>query len=181
MEQEDHLKKQKLISNVDGEEDNGWSPTVASHSDVAQPTSDDIVPGGPRQECHHGYVKEANKILRFAKHHADVHLQFCQPGEPRGLLFMIYSDAAFASRRDFSKVAICASWSTTKSLWAKRATTTARSSLSAEPQAASEAAVALLYTCIFWRLLWTPHLDLEAMTTARLGHALCLIIAMALC
>ena len=52
----------------------------------------------------------------------------------------------------------------------------ARSSLSAEAQAASEAADTLLYTCIFWKLIWMPHLDLEAPATAHLPHRPCLIV-----
>ena len=134
-------------------------------------------------------LREANKILRFAKHHSDVRLQFRPLGEPQNLTFMIYSDAAFASRQDLSSqggyllilvhkdvrmgsegyynVVDWRSWKLPR---------VARSSLSAESQAASEAADTLLYTCTFWRLLWMPYLDLEAVSTARLHCAPCLII-----
>lgn len=46
----------------------------------------------------------------------------------------------------------------------------ARSSLSAESQAASESADALLFTCLFWNLVFHPHLPLEESSSAQLQH-----------
>ena len=46
----------------------------------------------------------------------------------------------------------------------------ARSTLSAESQAASEAADAMLFASTFWNLLWKPWLPLDSLTTARCQH-----------
>ena len=102
---------------------------------------------------------------------------------------MIYSDAAFASRQDLSSqggyLLMMVHKDVTKGAeghynlvdWRSwKLPRVARSSLSAEAQAASEAADTLLYTCIFWRLIWLPHLELGAMTTAKLLHRPCLIV-----
>ena len=46
----------------------------------------------------------------------------------------------------------------------------ARSSLSAESQAASECADSLLFVTTFWKILWQPHLALEDEKTPVLVH-----------
>eukprot|EP00435_Cladocopium_sp_Y103_P055305 s2481_g18.t1 len=51
-----------------------------------------------------------------------------------------------------------------------------RSTLSAESQAASEAADSLLFTCTFWNLLWEPWLPLDALTTAKPAKAPHLVV-----
>ena len=134
-------------------------------------------------------LKEANKILRFAKHNADVHLQFRCLGGPQELTFIVYSDAAFATRQDYSSqggyllllvhrdgthgsegnynLVDWRSWKLPR---------VARSSLSAESQAASEASDVLLHACTFWNLVWLPHSNLEALSTARLQHPPSLVI-----
>ena len=46
----------------------------------------------------------------------------------------------------------------------------ARSSLSAESQPTAEAADALLFTCLFWRLIFNPQLPIDSDTSAQLRH-----------
>ena len=46
----------------------------------------------------------------------------------------------------------------------------ARSSLSAESQATAEAADALLFTCLFWRLIFSPELPIDQDASAQLRH-----------
>ena len=202
LEQEDYLKKQKPISfpeegetrPVTERERSSLRALIGKLQWPATQTSPHLQAmistlAGRVKDATTETLREANKILRFAKHHSDVRLQFRPLGEPQNLTFMIYSDAAFASRQDLSSqggyllilvhkdvrmgsegyynVVDWRSWKLPR---------VARSSLSVESQAASEAADTLLYTCTFWRLLWMPYLDLEAVSTARLHCAPCLII-----
>ena len=45
----------------------------------------------------------------------------------------------------------------------------ARSTLSAESQAASEAADSLLFTSTFWNLIWKPWAPLDDLKTSKVG------------
>ena len=47
-------------------------------------------------------LKEANKALRYAKQYADVGFRFQKLGKPEEMTFIIYNDAAFASRADLT-------------------------------------------------------------------------------
>ena len=47
-------------------------------------------------------LAEGNKMLRFANHHSDVKLDYQFLGPINELTFLVYCDAAFASRADLS-------------------------------------------------------------------------------
>ena len=124
-----------------------------------------------------------NKVLRMAKANADVGLHYHALGDVNNISFMVFSDATYASRddlssqggyllcmvhhevisgkEDFYNVMDWRSWKLAR---------VARSSLSAESQAASESADALLFTCLFWNLVFHPHLPLEESSSAQLQH-----------
>ena len=124
-----------------------------------------------------------NKVLRMAKANADVGLHYHALGDVNDITFLVFSDATYASRDDLSSQGgylLCMvhhdvvdgnegfynvldwrSWKLAR---------VARSSLSAESQAASESADALLFTCLFWKLIFHPHLPLEDSTSAQLRH-----------
>ena len=113
-------------------------------------------------------LKEANKALRFAKQHSDVTLQHKRLGDPSELAFMTCCDAAFASRADLSSQGGYLVTMVNKDVttgqegsyqlidWRSwKLPRVARSSLAAESQAASEAADAMLYASMFWKLMGT--------------------------
>ena len=50
-----------------------------------------------------------------------------------------------------------------------------RSSLSAEAQAASETADAMMYNITFWQLIWHPTLAIDDMTACQLPHKPCIV------
>ena len=124
-----------------------------------------------------------NKVLRMAKANADIGLQYHSLGTVNDITFLVFSDATYASRDDLSSQGgylLCMvhhdvingkednynvldwrSWKLAR---------VARSSLSAESQAASESADALLFTCLFWNLIFHPHLPLEDSSSAQLRH-----------
>ena len=128
-------------------------------------------------------LDQANKALRYAKENADVGLDFRYLGGPKDITFIAYSDASFASRHDLSSqggylvamvhrdvtsgieghynVVDWRSWKLAR---------VARSTLSAESQAASEAADALLFATTFWNLVWKPWAPLDNLKTARLEN-----------
>ena len=104
-------------------------------------------------------------------------------GDPREVTVLGYTDANFASRKDLSSqggflvlmvhnsilkgatgeynVIDWRSWCLPR---------VARSSLSAESQAASECVDSLLFVTTFWKILWQPHLALEDEKTPVLVH-----------
>ena len=47
-------------------------------------------------------LREANKCLQYAKQNSDVGLRFQKLGKPEEMTFIVYSDAAFASRADLT-------------------------------------------------------------------------------
>ena len=124
-----------------------------------------------------------NKVLRMAKSNADVGLHYHTLGSVNDITFLVFSDATYASRDDLSSQGgylLCMvhhnvingmedhynildwrSWKLAR---------VARSSLSAESQAASESADALLFTCLFWNLIFHPYLPLEDSSSAQLQH-----------
>ena len=133
-------------------------------------------------------LREANKALRFAKQHADVGLEFQHLGDKQDLTFLAHCDAAFASRHDNTSqggylVAITHKDVTTGKPgpyvlvdWRSwKLPRVARSSLSAEAQAASETADILMYDIIFWQLIWHPDLPINDTAACQLTHPPCLV------
>ena len=119
-------------------------------------------------------LREANKTLRYAKSNSDVCLHFTNIGSLEDLTFLTYCDAAFASRPDNTSqggyLVMLVHHSVTTGQegpynlvdWRSwKLPRVARSCLSAESQAASEAADAMLYCSTFWQLLWTPMMPLD--------------------
>ena len=128
-------------------------------------------------------LAECNKALRFAKHHSDVKLEYQFLGPINELTFLVYCDAAFASRADLSSqggylllmvhhtVASGEEGSYMVVDWRSwKLPRVCRSSLAAESQAASEACDVLLFTCLFYKLIFLPDLNLEAIESSRLSH-----------
>ena len=133
-------------------------------------------------------LKEANKILRFAKQHSDASLQFQKLGERADVTFTAYCDAAFACRHDNTSQGGYLILMTHKSIkdgaavpyclvdWRSwKLPRVARSSLSAEAQAASETADAMMYNITFWQLIWHPTLAIDDMTACQLPHKPCIV------
>ena len=133
-------------------------------------------------------IREANKILRYAKSNADVCLHFTNIGPPEDLTFLTYCDAAFASRPDNTSQggylvmmvhhSVTSGQEGTYNLvdWRSwKLPRVARSSLSAESQAASEAADAMLYCSTFWQLLWTPMMPLDDFSICKPDHPTALV------
>ena len=135
-------------------------------------------------------LQAANKHLRFAKENSDVGLQYRYVGEKNEVTFIVYSDASFGCRADYSSqggfmLAMCnadvangkcegyynvidwRSWKLPR---------VARSTLSAEAQAACEATDSLMYACIFWNLLWQPYLPLNDIQTGKMENPPKLVI-----
>ena len=131
----------------------------------------------------------ANRCLRFAKQNSDVGLEFRHIGPKEEITFAAYSDASFASRDDLSSqggyflimvhrdvttggegaynVIDWRSWKLAR---------VSRSTLAAESQAAGEASDALLFATTFWRLIWSPWLQLDDPKTAQLPNQPKLIV-----
>ena len=133
-------------------------------------------------------LREANKVLRYAKSNADVCLHFTNIGSPPDLTFITYCDAAFASRPDNTSqggyLVMLVHHSITTGQegsynlvdWRSwKLPRVARSSLSAESQAASEAADAMLYCSTFWQLLWTPLMPLDDFSICKPDHPTALV------
>ena len=135
-------------------------------------------------------LQNGNKHLRYAKEYADVGLQYRRLGEKNEMTFVVYSDASFATRQDLSSqggylLAMChkdvadgkceahynvldwRSWKLPR---------VARSTLSAESQAASEAADSLMYTSLFWNMIFRALLPLDSVETGRLANSPKLIV-----
>ena len=131
-----------------------------------------------------GTIDRANKVLRMAKTNADAGLRYhALNGFPREVAFLGYTDASFASRKDLSSQGGFLVLMVHNSIlhgatgkynvidWRSwRLQRVARSSLSAESQAASECADSLLFVTTFWKILWQPHLALEDEKTPVLLH-----------
>ena len=126
-------------------------------------------------------LDQANKALRYAKENSDVGLEFRYLGDKNDITFVAYSDASFASRDDLSSQGGYMVAMTNKKVadgmeghyniidWRSwKLARVARSTLSAESQAASEAADALLFATTFWNLIWQPWLPWDKLTTAQI-------------
>ena len=135
-------------------------------------------------------IDRASKVLRMAKANSDAGLRYhALGGDPKEVSFIGYTDASFASRKDLSSRGGFLAMMVHQSLiggttgeyniidWRSwRLPRVARSSLSAESQAASECADALLFISTFWKIVWQPHLPLEDEKTPLLPHAPALIL-----
>ena len=124
-----------------------------------------------------GYVKsllEANKLLKFAKENSDVGLRYRHIGEIEDLRLVAMTDASFASRGDGSSQGGYIIMLVNKNaleaeegdyhVWDWRSfklPRVARSSLSAEAQAAGQASDALELCCRFWEHMIKPQLSLR--------------------
>ena len=130
-----------------------------------------------------GTIDHGNKILRMAKANSDVSLQYTNLGDINDITFVTYADAAYANRDDLTSQGgylLCMVNKTVTSgdegrynlvdwrSW--KLARVARSSLSAESQATAEAADALLFACLFWRLIFNPSLPIDHDTSAQLLH-----------
>ena len=134
-------------------------------------------------------LQKGNKHLRYAKEYADVGLQYRRLGLKDEMTFIAYSDASFATRCGLSSqggyiLAMChrdvaegnchncevldwRSWKLPR---------VSRSTLSAESQAASEAADSLMYTTLFWNLIFRALMPLDNMSTGYLTNSPKLIV-----
>ncbi len=128
-------------------------------------------------------IDHGNKILRMAKANSDVTLQYSNLGDINDITFVTYADAAYANRDDLTSQGgylLCMVNRTTTDgdegrynlidwrSW--KLARVARSSLSAESQATAEAADALLFACLFWRLIFNPMLPIDNDKSAQLRH-----------
>eukprot|EP00439_Symbiodinium_sp_Y106_P023316 s10_g2.t2 len=132
----------------------------------------------------------ANKALRFAKANSDVGLCYQYLGSFSDLVLVAYSDASFACRPDLSSqggylVTLCHKDALQKGTscayhvldWRSfRLPRVARSTLSAEGQAAAEAADALYFTSLFLKAFFEPGLDLGLTTAAQLENQSALVV-----
>ena len=135
-------------------------------------------------------LQAANKALRFAKQNADVGLCYGPLGSLDDLVVVAYSDASFACRDDLSSqggylVTLCHKDAVEKGVvhtyhvldWRSfKLQRVARSTLSAEGQAAAEASDAIYFTSLFLRSFLDPSLDLSSPTAARLQHPSALVV-----
>ena len=128
-------------------------------------------------------IEHGNKILRMAKANSDVSLQYTNLGEIDDITFVTYADAAYANRDDLTSQGGYLLCMVNRTITAGdegrynlidwrswKLARVARSSLSAESQATAEAADALLFTCLFWRLIFNPQLPIDSDTSAQLRH-----------
>ena len=128
-------------------------------------------------------IDQGNKILRMAKANSDVTLQYSNLGDINNITFVTYADAAYANRDDLTSQGgylLCmVNRTVTEGEEEKynlidwrswKLARVARSSLSAESQATAEAADALLFTCLFWRLIFNPDLPIDHDASAQLQH-----------
>ena len=128
-------------------------------------------------------IDYGNKILRMAKANSDVALQYSNLGSVDDITFVTYADAAYANREDLTSQGGYLLCMVNKDITAGaegkynlidwrswKLARVARSSLSAESQATAEAADALLFTCLFWRLIFHPGLPLDQDVSAQLRH-----------
>ena len=128
-------------------------------------------------------IDQGNKILRMAKANSDVTLQYSNLGDIDDITFVTNADAAYPNHDDLTSqrgYLLCMVNRTITSgdegkyhlidwrSW--KLARVARSSLSAESQATAEAADALLFTCLFWRLIFNPDLPIDHDASAQLHH-----------
>ncbi|CAE7942423.1 RE2 [Symbiodinium necroappetens] len=135
-------------------------------------------------------LQAANKALRYAKQNADVGLLYSFLGPLEDLVVVGYSDASFANREDLSSqggylVTLCHRDALEQGVafayhvldWRSfRLPRIARSTLSAESQAAAEAADAVYYASLFLKCCLDPGLDLAAPGAAALAHPSALVV-----
>ena len=138
-----------------------------------------------------GLVKslmDANRLLKFAKENSDVGLRYRNIGEVKDLRLVAMTDASFASRADGSsqggylivlvnKKALEAE-ECDYHVWDWRSfklPRVARSSLSAEAQAAGQATDALELCSRFWEHLLDPDLSLKELLDAQSSLQPCLV------
>ena len=126
-------------------------------------------------------LHSANKALRFAKENSDVGLHYGYLGPLSELVIVGYSDASFACREDLSSqggylITLCHRDMVEKGTasayhvldWRSfKLPRVARSTLSAEGQAASEAADAIYFASLFLNVCINPRLDLASSTAAH--------------
>ena len=108
-------------------------------------------------------IDQGNKILRMAKANSDVALQPTEmTSQSQGgyLLCMVNRNVTTGDEGKYNLID-WRSWKLAR---------VARSSLSAESQATAEAADALLFACLFWRLIFNPQLPIDKDTSAQLTH-----------
>lgn len=138
-----------------------------------------------------GYVKslqEANKLLKFAKENSDVGLRYRHIGDIKDLRLVAMTDASFASRGDGSSqggyVILLVNKKTLDAeegdyhVWDWRSfklPRVARSSLSAEAQAAGQASDALELCCRFWEHLLKPSYSLRELLGTPSSLKPCLV------
>ena len=128
-------------------------------------------------------IDHGNKILRMAKANSDVTLQYGNLGDINDITFVTYADAAYANRDDLTSQGGYLLCMVNRTItdgdegrynlidWRSwKLARVARSSLSAESQATAEAADALLFACLFWRLIFNPQLPIDKDTSAQLLH-----------
>ena len=134
--------------------------------------------------------QEANKALRFAKENADAGLLYGHLGPIEDLTVVGRSDASFASRGDLSSqggylITLChkdmlqhgAAGSYHVLDWRSfKLPGVARSTLSAEGQAAAEAADTVYFTSLFLKLIFEPGLDLASPTAAQREQPSALVV-----
>ena len=119
----------------------------------------------------------------MAKANGDVALQYFNLGDLNDITFVTYADAAYANRDDLTSQGGYLLCMVNKSVtdgeegrynlidWRSwKLARVARSSLSAESQATAEAADALLFTCLFWKLIFNPGLPIDLDTSSQLLH-----------
>ena len=73
-------------------------PAMAEHPNCNQ------YAGGISDFCHDKHLLEANKVLRRAKQHTDLGLEFRNLGKKEDVTFIAFSDASFACRPDNSSL-----------------------------------------------------------------------------
>lgn len=121
-------------------------------------------------------IARANRLLRFAKEHADVGLHYAHLRKVEKLCVVYFFDAAFATRSDGSSQTRYLILFVNKSLlqtdgpkgayhvldWRNTKTRRiARSSLGVKAQSGGQACDALEHTSIYWSLLAKPELGLK--------------------
>ena len=153
-------------------------PAVQSSPHLQSSTS--ILSGYVNKACLQT-VADTNRLLRFAKEHADVGLHYAHLGPVEELRMVCFFDAAFATRSDGSSQAGYVIMLLHKSLleangpegayhildWRSMKTPRiARSSLGAEAQSGGQACDALEHASIYWSLLMDPRQSLQHVLNA---------------
>ena len=117
-------------------------------------------------------------------------LQYRQLGDKEKMTFIAYSDASFATRSDLSSQGgymlamchrdvaegICEGHYNVLDWRSWKLPRVSRSTLSAESQAASEAADSLMYTTLFWNLIYRPLMPLDNVQTGAMANSPKLIV-----